>query len=176
SGREFSETLKYLVLAAGVERSRRLIENQQLCLTKVSPGQGNFLPLSSREIHPAIKSPAEHLIVMMRQFPDHLVRQALLSCELEQVHIVDLFYFAYCDVVASFHLVTHEVLEDDANFPVEIFQTVLPQINPIQQHLTCGGIVEPRDQLHDRGLTLTVLANQCHALTGAQMKIETLQD
>ena len=47
---QLGEALEHFVLGPGVERSRRLIENQQLRVAQIGAGQGDLLPLSAGEV------------------------------------------------------------------------------------------------------------------------------
>ena len=51
---------------------------------------------------------------------------------------------------------------------VQVGEVVFAQIDAIQQNPAFGRIVEPRDQLDDRGFSLAVFADQRHALARAQ--------
>src|SRR5579863_4661471 len=79
------------------------------------------------------------------------------------------------DVLARRHLITHEVLEDDADFRMKVGQVILAQVHTVEQDLTFRRIVEPRDQFHHGGLALAVLADQCDALPGLQCEVEIPQ-
>ncbi len=86
------------------------------------------------------------------------------------------FDAAHCDVFARGHFVAHEVLKDDADLGVQIGQVVFAQVDAIEQNLAFGRIVEARDQLDDGGLSLAVLADQSHALSGAEREIEIAEN
>ena len=43
---------------------------------------------------------------------------------------------AYRDVFSSRHLEAHEVLKDDADMAVKIFEGVLPQVDAVEQYLS----------------------------------------
>ena len=76
------------------------------------------------------------------------------------------------DVLPRGHLVAHEVLEDDADLAMEIFELVVAEVHAVEQDLPFGRVVETRDQLDDGGLALAVLADQCDALPGRKCKGE----
>ena len=77
------------------------------------------------------------------------------------------FDAAHGDVFARRHLIAHEVLKDDADLRVQVVQIVFAQVDAIEQNLAFGRIVEPGNELDDRGLALAVFANQGHALARA---------
>ena len=74
------------------------------------------------------------------------------------------------DVLARGHFIAHEILEDDADFPIEIFQVVFPQVHAVEQDLPLGRIVEPRHQLHDRSLAFAILADQSDPLARTEVR------
>ena len=81
--RQLGKTAKDFELAARIERRRRLIKNQQLCVTQVGASQRNFLPFSSGKIYPLFEAPAQHLIIDPRQPANHAVRHALVGSGLQ---------------------------------------------------------------------------------------------
>ena len=58
------------------------------------------------------------------------------------------------------HLVAHEVLKDDTDLAVQVFDAVIPQINAVEQNTAVGRIVEAGNQFDDRRLALAILADQ----------------
>ena len=93
----------------------------------------------------------------------------------EQLQVVNLLNPAHRDVFTRRHLIAHKVLKDNANLTIKIFQTILSQVHPVEQHLAFGGIVKPRDQLDDGGLALTVLSDQRNPLAGMKMEVQAVQ-
>ena len=83
---------------------------------------------------------------------------------------------AHFDVFARRHFVAHEVLKDDSDLGMQVGEIVLPQVHSIQQNPAFGGVVKPRDQFHDCGFSLAVLANQRHPLAGLQREIKTVKN
>ena len=105
-----------------------------------------------------------------------MVRHAFLRGTLQQVEVVDFIDAANCDIFPGRHFITHEVLKDDSNFPMKIFQIVLAEVDPIQQDLALGRIIESGDQFYDGRFALSVLADQCEPLVRVQLKINLVQD
>jgi hypothetical protein len=64
---KLAEPEEHLVLRPGIQRRRRLVQNQELRVTHVGPRQRHLLPLATREIHPAVEPLAQHLLVLARQ-------------------------------------------------------------------------------------------------------------
>ena len=145
-------------------------------VAEIGTRQRDFLPLATRKIHSAFKAPAEHLFILMRKSFDHPVRHALLGGPVQEFQIADLFNPPHANILAGRHLVSHKVLEDDADFPVEILQAIFPQVHPIEENLPLDRIVKPGHELDDGGFAFPVLPNQGHALPGKQRKIQLLQN
>ena len=89
--------------------------------------------------------------------------------------LVGLIDAADGDVFARGHLEAHEVLKDDADVAVEIFEGVLAQVDAVEQDLSFGGIVESGDEFDDGGLALAVLADQRDSFAGRESEVEVLQ-
>src|SRR5260370_41329704 len=60
---QLRESKKPFVLGTRVESSRRLIENQHLCIAKICSREGDFLPFAAREIDAFLEPSSEHLPV-----------------------------------------------------------------------------------------------------------------
>ena len=88
------------------------------------------------------------------------------------VHRVDL---ADADVLARGQVVAHEVLEDHADVRAQVVQVVVAQVAAIEQDAAFIRVVEPRQQLHQRGLAGAVLADQRQHFAGAQFEIQPAQ-
>ena len=147
---------------------------QKLRVAQIGARQCNFLPLSAGKIDAGFEAPAQHLIVTAN-LRNHRVCQALPGGGFEQFQIVNFLNPAHCNVFTRRHLIAHKVLKDNANLTIQVFQTILFQVHPVEQHLAFGGIVKPRDQLDDRGLALTVLADQRNPLPGMKMEVQPIQ-
>src|SRR5277367_3293869 len=107
---------------------------------------------------------------------DDAVRHALPRCLAKKVQVVDLLDPGNRDIFPDGHLIAHEVLKDDADLAMQIFQVILPKIDAVEQNLPFRGIVETRNQLYDSGLALAVFANQRHPLSAAQLKVQLVED
>ena len=80
------------------------------------------------------------------------------------------------DVVARAHLVSDEVLEDDADLAVQILDVVLAQVDAVEQDTARRRVVQTRDQLHQRGLALPVLTDEGNALAAGDAEVEVVED
>ena len=95
---------------------------------------------------------------------------------LEQLKITDFVNPAHRDVFTGCHLITHEILKDDSDLAIQVFQIVFTKVDPVEQDLPFGGIVKTRDQLHDRGLALAVFADESDALARMQMEVQAVEN
>ena len=64
------------------------------------------------------------------------------------------------DVVARRQVVAHEILEDHAHRAAQRVQVIVAQVAAIEQDAAFVGVVEPGQQLDERGLARAVLAHQ----------------
>src|SRR5258708_24975562 len=149
---KFSKSAKHFEFAARVESGGRFVQNQQLRVAQISPRQRDLLPLAAGKIHSLLEAAAQHLLVGPGQAADDILGHALACGDPQQVEIVDLLDAANRDVLAGGHFVAHEVLKDNADLPMQIFEVVLAKIESIEQDLSISGIVEPGHQLNDGGL------------------------
>ncbi len=85
------------------------------------------------------------------------------------------FHPPHADVFPRGHLVAHEVLKDDPDFVVQIFQLVIAQVNAIEQNLPFGRVVEPGDQLDHGRLALAVFSDQRDPLARRESEVEVAQ-
>src|SRR5690348_3236003 len=173
--RQFGKSFKDFQLTARIERRRRLVENQHLCVAQICTRQRDLLPLAAGKLYASFEAASQHLIIAAAKFGDHLIGQALVRGILQIVLTVRLVHAAHGNVLPRRHLKAHEVLKDYADVTVEILKVILAQVHAIQKNLSFGGIVQPRNQLHYGGFSLPVLANQRNALAGGQREIEIVQ-
>src|SRR5205085_11722001 len=69
----------------------------------------------------------------------------------------------------------HEILEDPANPLAQLVGVVFAQVHTVEQDLALGWIVEPRQQLDQRGLAGAVLANQRELLARRDRQAQVAQ-
>ena len=72
----------------GIERGRRLVEDLHRRGTEVQAAEREPLPLAARQLPPARKQPAEHRLVALGQFVDHLGRAGFLASALNRRIVV----------------------------------------------------------------------------------------
>ncbi|KAG0771304.1 hypothetical protein G6F22_016594 [Rhizopus arrhizus] len=66
----------------------------------------------------------------------------------------------------------HEVLEDHPEIGAQVVQVVVAQVAAIEQDAALVRFVQPRQQLHQRGLAGTVLADQGQHFIGVKLEIQ----
>src|SRR5262249_9056649 len=138
---------------------------------QVGAGKRQLLPLSAGEINPSLEAPAEDLVIAGGQTPDNLVRQTLVCC-LRYLAVLCFFDAADRNIEASAHLIAHKILENNADFAMQILDGIFAKIDAIEEDASRGRIVKTRKQLDDRGLPLPVLADQSDALAGFYAEVE----
>src|SRR2546425_11838683 len=80
--------------------------------------------------------------------------------------------FPYTTLFRSDEVVAYEVLEDHADAAAQAVQIVLAQVHAIEQDAPFVGVVQPRQQLHQRRLPRPILAHQCDALARLEQEPE----
>ena len=82
---------------------------------------------------------------------------------------------ADANVQSRRHVVTHKILKNDPDFAVQRLDVVVPEVHSVQEDGAAGGIIQPRQQLDQRGLALAVLSHQGHVLAGLDSKVQIPQ-
>ncbi len=169
--RQLLEALEHLELRARVERRRRLVEDQQLRVAHVRARDGDLLPFAARQVDAGLEALAEHLVVARRAAcaitSSARLRWAAATMRARSLARLDA---ADRDVVGGGEVVAHEILEDDADVRAEREEVVLAQVVAVEQDAALVGVVEAREQLHERRLAGAVLADQRERLARAQLE------
>jgi hypothetical protein len=76
------------------------------------------------------------------------------------------------DVLAHLELVLVEVLENDAEPPAKLVRVPVAQVAAVEQHAPFGGLVEARDELHERRLSRAVLPHEGEALPRGDLQVD----
>ena len=82
-----------------------------------------------------VKSSPEHLFITAREFSNYFVCQTLASGAENALGIVQIFDSSDCDILVSRHFIAHEVLEDNADFLIKIFDVVTAEVHAIEKYL-----------------------------------------
>src|SRR5579884_4119070 len=104
------------MFGARIQCRCRFVQDQHLRVSQIGASQSHLLPLAAGKIDAALKTATQCLAVAARQTPDHGLGKTLSSGCADVEGIGALIDAAYTDVVASAHVIAHEVLEDDSNF------------------------------------------------------------
>ena len=168
AGAQLLEAPEHLVFGTGVESGGRLVEDQHLGLAHVGAGDGDLLPFAAGQLDAVLEALADHLVVAAGQARDHLVGLAAVGGPRDAFVVGARRDPADRDIVAGRQVVADEVLEDDAHAAAQFVEPVVAQVASVEQDAALVGVVEPRQQLHQRGLARAVLADQRHHLAGLQ--------
>ncbi len=169
TGGQLLDPAEQLVLGAGIEGGRGLIENEDLRIPHERACQRDLLPLAARELMPSLEPLAEGCLEAVRQFRDDVERSGAVGGVADLVQIVHVLDVADADVVRGGELVGRVVLEHDAELPTDLRRVVRADIPTVDQDLTFGRVVEPPQQLdHGRfaGAIATDQRNRLARLDG----------
>src|SRR5206468_9008424 len=82
--------------------------------------------------------------------------------------------FSRSNVFPRRHLIANEVLKNDSDFAIKIFQVVLAKIHSVEQDFPFRRVVKSSNELDDGGLALPIFANERYALSWMQVKIQAI--
>ena len=139
----------------------------------MSARQRHLLPLAARQLDTVVEAFAQHLIVALRYALDDGVGQAALRGLPNASLVPQRFDLADADIFAHDKIISHEILEDDADVLSQTVQVVIPEIDAVEQNAPLVGVVEAREQLHQRRLARTVLPHQSDALVRLECERES---
>jgi len=118
---QLSKALEHLILAAGVEGRRRLVENQQLRVAQVRSRQRQLLPFPARQIDSGSKRRPS----IWSYPPGNFATTSSARLLWDAATISPIYLFLRCVQRLHFsgrHFITHKILEDHSNLTIEIFQ------------------------------------------------------
>src|SRR5579875_216776 len=171
-----SEALEKIMLGARIQSRCWLVENQDLSVSQIRSRQGDPLPFAARELHAALKTDSQGLLEAFRQSANHSVSKAFPSRGSNSHLVVAVLDVAQADVFGGRHFITNEVLKDHADFPPQILQVVLANINAIEKNLAGGCLVQPGQELHDGGFALAIFSDQSDPFRRANREVDVLQN
>src|SRR5580692_35742 len=90
--------------------------------------------------------------------------------------MIDFLDAPHRDVFTSCHLISHEILKNNAKLTMQIFEIVFSQVDAIEQNLPLGRVIEACNQLDDGRLPLPIFANQRQSLRWTQLKVYAVQN
>src|SRR2546421_10912130 len=116
AARELAEALEDGVLCLGIERRRRLVENQDVRLfAHECACQSQLLPLTAGELDTFVKPSPERRLQPLGQLVDYRVRSRLGNGAPHPRIVLEVVDAAEGDVFTSRELILVEVLKDDAD-------------------------------------------------------------
>src|SRR6202044_2045077 len=121
---------------------------------KIGTGEGHLLPLPAGELDTSFEATAEHLVVSAGELAHDGVGEALVSGEFDVALLMGLIDSTDFDVFSRCHLEPHEVLKDDTDMPMQIFEGVFPEVDAVQKYLSLCRVIEPRDEFDHSCLAL----------------------
>ena len=136
-----------------------LTEHQDVGLiSHESARERDLLPLADRELSAVLESAAQLGLMTLGHAIDEGPGHALLRCLHQTGSVMDVRHVSNADVLAHGQLIVHKVLEDDTQSLPQRFG--LPDIkrSAVQADLALTGLIEPREQLDERGLAAAVVA------------------
>ena len=169
---EIAEAPEHLVFGPGIEGRRGLVEHQDGAVPHIGAGDGHLLPLAARQFHAVLEAPPERLLVALRQTRDHAVRQSASRRILDARAVSRLGDQPDLDVLRRREGVAHEILQDQGDAAAQIVEREGAQVDAVDRDAPLGRIVEPRQELDDRGLAGAVLADERHHLPGPDREVE----
>ena len=120
--------------------------------------------------------PATELGLVARwQSLDELVGHALFGSGLPSLRVAEALHVPDADVLARDELIAHEVLKDDADPLSKHIEAPGVELEPVERNPAFGRLVEPGEQLDQRGLSGPVLADQGELAPGVQVQAHVAQ-
>src|SRR3979490_1925538 len=108
--------LEDLRFRAGIDRGGGFIQHQNIGFTAHKGArQRNFLPLTARKLPPVLEPLAELSVIAARELLDEFGGTALGGGTAPGTFVVESAYVACTDVFTHQHLITGEVLKNNAD-------------------------------------------------------------
>ena len=155
-----------LVLRLGVERGGRLIQQEDACVAHEGARQRDFLPLATGEVDSGIEPLSERRFVALRKTRDQTIGSGLPAGFEDRLAVGDGAEVSQTDVLRRGRLVGHVILKHAADLGAQVGGINVPDVDAVDQDAAVGRIVEPADQLEERGLARAVAADDRDRLSG----------
>ena len=164
------ERLLHEQLARGVERARRLVEQQNRRILENRACDRDALPLSARQPHAAL---AEERVVALRQRAQELVRfgGTRRGFDLGVAGIGP----AVADVLARRRAEQHGVLRHEADQPPHVLGIGARDVDAVDEDAPFGRIVEPQQELERRALAGARRPDERDRLAGLDRQREVVE-
>ena len=154
SGQEFLQRLMDQAFALRIDGTGRLVENQDLRISKNGPRQGNPLSLTAGQSGSLLaNSSLKALRQLIEKLRDISSLRGLFDFRRKRVGPT------IADILEDRVVKQQSFLSDDSNSSPEIVKRTFPQIDAVQQDATQVGIKITRQQIHESGFAAAVLTH-----------------
>ena len=165
------ELLLDIALRLHVHGRRGVVQDQDGRILQEGPGQGDALLLAAGEPHATL---AYDGVVAVRHGVDEVVG---IRHDCGFLHLLEAAVRpAVGDVALDGVGEQEHVLHGHADVIPQVVQVHVPDIRAVHQHLPGGGVIEPAQQVHQRGLAGACGADDAYSLPGLHAEIDVLYD
>jgi len=145
-------------------------------VTTLTPAEGKFLPLASRELHPVLVLPAEMGLQSRRQRSDNVGGAGPRERIHDPALVADPAHVAEADRLTGHELEVHEVLHARGDPPPPFLDVHISQIDAVDGDPSLGGLVEAREKLDQGGLAGSVVPDDRYRPPGRDREVDVSQD
>src|SRR5271167_3911424 len=159
--------LEKRVFGLGVQCRGRLVEHQyEWLITHEAPGQGELLPLTEAHFHPFRPGCPELRIEARDELTDHIFRPGAADGRDYGGFVFKPGHIAEPNGMARAELEAEEVLERPREARAPFLGANPREVHAIHHYASLVRLVEVAQQLHQRALARTVLADNGHHRAG----------
>ena len=158
-------------LGAGVDRGRRLIEDQDRRIRQECPGDREQLLLACGQIRRVV---VDHRVVAAGQGTHEVVDMGRLGGRRDLV--LGRAIAAVGDVLADRAVEQPRVLEDHPERPAQVVAGHLPRVDAVDRDPPAVELVEAHQQVHERGLARPGRADDRDHLAGFGDQVEVVDE
>src|SRR5438552_1554907 len=176
---QVEEAVVQLGLGPHVEVRRRLVEHQHpgaAVHREQGPRQSDALPLPSGEVDATLELTGQRGVPSRRQLAHDVERAGPGGGRLQRGRVPGALERAEADVVGDGELVADEVLEDGRHPALPRRRVEVPKVDAVDCDPPGGRVVEPPQQLDQRRLPRTVLADDGERAPSRDLEVERLVD
>ena len=173
ASRHVAVLLVNIVFGDGIERCRRLVQNQNRTVFIQCSGQHQPLGLAAGELHSIeINIPAKVGIYTVGKFGDSLCKTGFGKTAVDFFR-VDVFG-GLCNAFCNGRIQDGKALKHSGKQVVILSAVKLPDILPIQQHTPLGRIVEAAQKHDHGGFACAVQTYHCQLFAGMDGQVHLL--
>ena len=180
SGLVLAETVELVVdflFRDGVKAGGRFVEDDDVGIAVERTRDGQLLPLTDRQFDAVFfKVAHERGIVFVGQVVDEFVRRRLFRREDNVFFGSFAFELTELDVFTNVHGVFSEVLEDDAEHGVQVFDGIFADVVTVEENLTFRGVIQTGEQLDECGFARTVQPDENAGVPRFQREADIIDD